>query len=560
MLARHLSVGLIGLTTLAVSAAGRQEPDPNATSRFFVIFRGVRIGSETVTVTRAAGAFTISARGQIAPPLDLVTSKFEMVYSLDWQPRQLTIEGALRGQTLYVATTFGVTTAMSDVTQGESRTSVAHEITPRTVVLPPSYFAAYEVLAARLPTFQIGVRFPVYIAPEGEIAATLNRVTPRRIVNPDGATNLREYDITLNRPGAPMSVLVSVDERGRLAKVVFGDQGFAAIREDIGSVMSREERIRNPGDSDVMIPASSFSLGATITKPATSAGRMPAVVLVGGQGRQDRDETKYGVSIFGQLAGRLADAGFFVVRFDKRGVGQSGGRPEHAGIAEYADDVLDIVGWLRRRKDVDSNRISVISHADGSAVALTAAGRGKSIRGVVLMAAPGLTGRETVLAQQQQALARLDLPPAGRDSRVAMQQRVIDAAITGKGWESIPPDVRQQADSEWFRTWLLFDPAVAIKKVRQPLLVLCGGLDKETPASSGERLEHLGAARSGVPAAATQKVEVPGVNHLLLAATTGEPDEYDSLPAQTIAPGVITALVNWLNQINPAKKLGSGKE
>ena len=110
--------------------------------------------------------------------------------------------------------------------------------------------------------------------------------------------------------------------------------------------MSREEKIHNPGDSDVFIQADGFSLASTITKPEKPQPKMPAVVLVGSQGRQDRDETLYGVSIFGQLAGRLADAGYLVVRFDKRGVGQSGGRPEHAGIAEYSRDVRAIVQWL----------------------------------------------------------------------------------------------------------------------------------------------------------------------------------------------------------------------
>ena len=218
-----------------------QEPavDPGATSRFFVTFRGVRLGSEIVTVTRADGAFTISARGQLGAPIDLITNTFQMVYSNDWQPRSLKIEAALRNQTLVVSTTFGLTTAISDVVQGPQKGSVSHEITPRAVVLPPSYIGAYEILAARLPGFRVGANFPVYVAPEGEISGTLNRITPRRIVMPDRTTDLKEFDVTLMRAGAPTSVLIWVDDRNRLAKVVFGDQGYAAIREDISSVMAR---------------------------------------------------------------------------------------------------------------------------------------------------------------------------------------------------------------------------------------------------------------------------------------------------------------------------------
>ena len=528
-----------------------QEPavDPGATSRFFVTFRGVRLGSEIVTVTRADGAFTISARGQLGAPIDLITNTFQMVYSNDWQPRSLKIEAALRNQTLVVSTTFGLTTAISDVVQGPQKGSVSHEITPRAVVLPPSYIGAYEILAARLPGFRVGANFPVYVAPEGEISGTLNRITPRRIVMPDRTTDLKEFDVTLMRAGAPTSVLIWVDDRNRLAKVVFGDQGYAAIREDISSVMAREEKIHNTGDSDSFIPASGFSLAATITQPEKPAAKMPAVVLVGSQGRQDRDETLYGVSIFGQLAGELSKAGYLAVRYDKRGIGQSGGRPEHAGIEEYSDDVRAIVAWLRKRKDIDTNRVFVVSHGDGSAIALTLAGMDKSVRGIALVGAPGLTGRETVLAQQQALLARLGGSSADRDARLMMQRRIIDASITGKGWESIPVDVRRQADTEWFRTWLLFDPAVAMKKVDQPLLVVQGSLDKETPVAWADRLEQLARTRKGAAGAATTKVIVPDVNHLLLPAKTGEPDEYDSLPTQTISPGVVKAIVDWLNSI-----------
>jgi pimeloyl-ACP methyl ester carboxylesterase len=540
---------LAGASVLASTGIQDQGGDPGATSRFYVTFRGVRIGSEIVTVTRESGAFTISARGSIGAPIDLVTNTFQMVYSTDWQPRSLKIEAALRGQTLNVQTTFGLTTAISDVMQGASKGSVSHDITPRSVVLPPSYIGAYEVLAARLPGFRAGASFPVYVAPEGEISATLNRITPRRITSPDHVTDVKEYDLTLMRPTAPMSVVIWVDDRNRLAKVVFGDQGYAAIREDISTVMSREEKIHNPGDSDAFIPAAGFLLASTITQPDKPQPKMPTVILVGSQGRQDRDETLYGVSIFGQLAGKLADAGYLVVRFDKRGVGQSGGRPEHAGIAEYSDDVAAIVTWLHKRKDVDVNRVFVVTYSDASAIGLTLAGAGNGVRGVALVSAPGVTGRETVLAQQQALLTRLGGSVADREARMVLQQRIIDASITGKGWDALPADIRRQADTEWFRTWLLFDPAVAMKKVDQPLLIVQGALDRETPVANADKLEQLGRARKGAPGAATQKVVVPGVNHLLLPAKTGEPDEYDSLPTQTIAPEVVTAIVTWLNQI-----------
>lgn len=541
---------LAGASVLESKAlAVQDQPDPGATSRFYVTFRGVRIGSEIVTVTRESGAFTISARGQLGAPIDLVTNTFQMVYSADWQPRTLKIEAALRGQTLIVATSFGLTTAISDVVQGQTKGSSSADITPRAVVLPPSYIGAYEVLAARLPGLKPGSTFPVFVAPEGEISGTLNRVTPRRITSPERVTDVKEYDLTLMRPTAPMSVVLWVDDRNRLAKVVFGDQGYAAIREDISSVMSREEKIHNPGDSDTFIPAAGFSLAGTVTTPEKPQPKMPAVVLVGSQGRQDRDETLYGVSIFGQLAGKLAEAGYLTVRYDKRGVGQSGGRPEHAGIEEYSDDVAAIVTWLRKRKDIDTNRIFVVTHGDGSAIGMTLAGSGGDIRGLALVGAPGLTGKETVLAQQQALLTRLGGSVADREARMVMQQRIIDAAITGKGWDTMPADIRRQADTEWFRTWLLFDPSVAMKKINQPLLIVQGALDRETPVSYADRLEQLARARKGSAGAATQKVIVPGVNHLLLPAKTGEPDEYDSLPTQTISPEVVTAIVTWLNQI-----------
>src|SRR5439155_51587 len=89
----------------------------------------------------------------------------------------------------------------------------------------------------------------------------------------------------------------------------------------------------------------------------TTAKRTPAVVLVAGSGPVDRDGSVAGIPVFGQLASALADAGFTVLRYDKRGVGQSGGRIETASLTDYADDLRAAVKYMADRKDIDPKRV-----------------------------------------------------------------------------------------------------------------------------------------------------------------------------------------------------------
>ena len=513
----------------------------------------MRIGTEVVDIAHAANSIKITSSGQLAAPFDLTTTKFEMTYSGDWQPMQLAIEGVLRGQIISLATSFGLTTAVSDMMQGGQRGSVTHTVSPRAVVLPNYFFGAYEALAARLGSLEVGSHVPVFIAPDGEVTATVDRMTPKRVVNPTGATELRQFDVTISRPGSPTVVKVSVDDRSRLARLDFPAESVVVIRDDIATVMSREEKTRNPGDDDVFIPASGFSLAATITRPTKVTGRAPAVVLIGSPGRQDRDEEMYGMPIFGQLAGRLADAGYFVVRYDKRGLGQSGGRVEHAAIADYADDVVQIITWLRKRPDIDPDRLAVAAFSDGAATALVAASREKRIGAVVLFNAPGKTGREVTMEQQQRLLARINEPDQSKQAKVSLQTKINDAVITGKGWDDLPADLRRQADTPWFKSWLLFDPATALDKVSQPVLIVHGALDSELPPAHADRLEQMAQARKKVPATNTKKLIVPGVNHILIPAKTGDIDEYESL-AKTLSPEVTSAMIEWLKTVLTVRK------
>jgi pimeloyl-ACP methyl ester carboxylesterase len=269
-------------------------------------------------------------------------------------------------------------------------------------------------------------------------------------------------------------------------------------------------------------------------------------VLVSGPGPQDRDHVSYGVPLYAQLARSLSEAGYIVVRYDSRGMGRSGGRAESSRIQEYTDDVLSVVEWLRRRDDVDRNRIAVVGYADTIAIALSAARRTDRIGAVALINAPGRTGREVTLERQRMSLAATTLPETERQNRLALQNRVLDAVVTGRGWEQLSEEVRAQADTPWFRSWLQYDPAELIRRMDQPILVLHGALNTEVPPAHASEIEKLGLARRNRPATHTRTVVVPGVNHLMLQAKTGAVDEYATLEPRVIASELSTALTQWL--------------
>jgi hypothetical protein len=311
--------------------------------------------------------------------------------------------------------------------------------------------------------------------------------------------------------------------------------------------MTREVNITRAGDEDVFVPALGFKLSGTLSKPAAPAGRGPAVVLVGGAGSEDRDQRVAGIPIFGQLAGALADRGYVVIRYDTRGVGRSSGRVESATLEDYADDALSAVEWLKKRPDVDPDRVAIVGYGEGGAIALVAGSRQKRIGGLCVIAAPGQSGRDVTILQQQHALERSSEPDASKRAKSDLQLQVLDAVIKGTGWDGVPPAVQHQADTAWFRSWLLFDPAKIMKKVNQPLLIVGGELDRQFPPAQADRLETLARARKKLPPQATQKVIVPGINHLLVAATTGEEDEYPALSSASVSPAVTSAVADWLS-------------
>lgn len=552
---RHISVALAAFTiTTALHAGQPAQADQNGTAAFIVFLRGQRIGSEEVTVTRSASGWQISSRGSSGAPLSLSFDKFQARYGDGWQTQSLEISGQMRGQGLMLNTEFKGGTATSDVVQSGQQARLTHRVSTDTVALPNNFYGAYEALALRLNTLQVGATIPVYVAPQAEVIASVTKITPRRMETPSSRFDLRQFDVAFQNPNGPLQVEVWVDARGRLARLSIPVASLAVVRDDLTSVMARLDSYSHPRDENVFMPANGFNIAGTITKPETDP-KPPVVILVSGSGPQDRDETVYGIPVLGQVAGRLSDAGFFVVRYDKRGVGQSGGRIESTTLETYADDLRGVITWVRKRKDVDRDRIAVVGHSEGGAVALLTGGRMRGeVRALGLIAAPGQTGREITLMQQRRALEKLKESEASKQARVGLQVKIMDAVTSGAGWETVPPELRRQSDTAWFKSWLLYDPAQAMSRTNQPIFIVQGSLDTQITPDQADRLEALANARKTRNVPPARKVVVPGINHLLVPAVTGEIEEYPSLPVKVVAEEITNPLIAWLREVLPAKR------
>jgi pimeloyl-ACP methyl ester carboxylesterase len=550
-LLRHCTVAGLLLLGLARPSAAQSD----AAHTFRVFLRGADTGVEEVTLLEAADGWTLRGSGRLRAPLNLTMDYWEARYDRDWKPIELTVNLTEAGNQWTVHTTFNGTTASSDITQSGQNQRRTSTVAADTVVLPNLIFGAYEAMAARLVSARIGSQFQAFIAPQDAVPVAVNNVVDEAIQVSGRTIAARRWTLHLGNATSSLDMELWT-EGSRLLRLDIPSQMVSVVRDDIATVSARLVTMGRGNDEQTSIPANGFSLAATISKPAVAAAdarntRLPAVILVSGPNPSDRDEIVAGVPIFAYLATALADAGSIVVRYDERGTGQSGGRPESASYEEFALDARAVVTFLGRRKDVDPKRISLIGYGEGGWIALLVAAREQKVAGVTLIGTPSISGTELVLEQQRQLFERSDTQAAAQQAAVEQQKRILDAVITGKGWDALPPDLRRRVDTPLYKSFLLFDPAQAMSRVRQPMLIVQPELDGEVPLYHGEQLAQL--ARSRSRARGTDFVRLPGLNHLLTRAVTGNVAEYGTLADRTVSPSAILEITSWLKKTFPSE-------
>jgi dipeptidyl aminopeptidase/acylaminoacyl peptidase len=232
-----------------------------------------------------------------------------------------------------------------------------------------------------------------------------------------------------------------------------------------------------PSDRPLAVPAGGgVTLAGTLTVPA-GPGPHPAAVIVGGFGPSGRDGGLGGEEgAYATLARRLAERGVAVLRYDKRGIGMSGGAPlSWLDSRPLARDAAAAVRTLAVLPGVDRRRIALIGHSQGGDLALDAASRSPATR-VVTLAAPGRPLR--LLPRVSGAAARL-----------------LDRLVGPRA----------------ARATLGSDPRRAAVRAARPALLVHGTRDGTVPVSDLDRLAAVRRA-AGLP---TATLRVPGADHFL---------------------------------------------
>ncbi len=300
------------------------------------------------------------------------------------------------------------------------------------------------------------------------------------------------------------------------------------------------------------------TLAATLTIPP-GKGPFPAVVLITGSGPQDRDETLLGHKPFLVLSDYLTRHGIAVLRADDRGTGKSTGNFATATTADFATDTEAGVDYLKTRPEINSHKIGLIGHSEGGEIAPMIAARDHDIAFIVMMAGPGVPGDEILVAQVRAIDLAGGKTPAEADKDAAQEREVLNILKTDKDDGTLDKDLRaklagevpaaqvgaaiKQMTSPWFRFFINYDPAIALRKVTCPVLAIIGAKDTQVPAK-----QNLPAIRKALEEGGNKHFEVdelPGLNHLFQTAKTGAPSEYAQIE-ETISPVALEKMASWI--------------
>ena len=316
------------------------------------------------------------------------------------------------------------------------------------------------------------------------------------------------------------------------------------------------------------------SLSGTLTVPDTNK-IYPAVILVTGSGQQNRDEEIFGFKLFKIIADSLTKQGIAVLRYDDRGIGQSKGDFKTATTYDFAQDALAGINQLAKFEFIDKNNIGILGHSEGGAIAeIIAAEHPETIRFIVLMSGPCISGADVILSQikiinqasgksekevEEAIASQKGLYKLMKENKSEAEIKSYLKEITIKAVEQLPEDKKKyitdidkyatmqaevaskQVNTPWFKYFINYEPAKDLAKIKCRIIALFGEKDTQVvPEMNSKELENVMSEAHNN----NYIIKIfPMANHLYQSAETGLVSEYSNLKKEFV-PGFTDFIIN----------------
>ena len=185
--------------------------------------------------------------------------------------------------------------------------------------------------------------------------------------------------------------------------------------------------------------------------------------------------------------------------------------------------------------------------------------RSEKVAFIVLMATSGVPG-DDVLVEQVRMMAIASGAPRDQVAAMTTRQREIltileneaDAAtrerkvretLAGTVAEAQLTTQLKTMESPWFRYFLQYNPADALRRVKCSVLAIDG--DKDTQVSAQRNLPAIRDALLAGGNTHVETVDFPTLNHLFQTAKSGAPSEYGAIE-ETFSPVALNKISGWI--------------
>ncbi len=294
---------------------------------------------------------------------------------------------------------------------------------------------------------------------------------------------------------------------------------------------------------DVSFKTNNLKLNGTIYHPPKDNKK--ALIIVTSSGNSDRSASRAEAQLF-------AKRGYTTFIYDKRGTGISEGNWSQASIEELASDDINAIKWFSQKTNIPISHIGIKGSSQGASKIPYILNDLKDLKYGIAVSCPGSTLLESdlnywknrnkeTLGENIEEASKFERKVfetiAGEISKETLQKEIN--AVKSQGWFNmvwIPNLDKIEIDKK-----LKYTPLPYFENIKQPVLIVQGGLDEIIPPNSYEIIAEA------LEKAQNTKYEIivlKGASHSMYDVGQSDFPYWSKLHSK-----YISILENWINKL-----------